>query len=203
MGHTLFLAALINVSGGMGYLLPALVGVESMGIPSPGETALILAGVLASKGKLQIELVIVIACLSAIIGDNIGYFVGRYVGRDVLEGPGPFQSHRVHAIAAGDRFFEKHGGKAVFLGRWVALVRISAAWMAGITEMKFSHFFFWNALGGITWATTVALVAYFAGNAAADALGTYGIYAAGAGVVITIGVYLWHRRRARDRAHTS
>ena len=194
------LAAIFSVSGGLGYLLPAMIGLESMGIPSPGETALVLAAVLASKGKLQIELVIVIASASAIVGDNIGYWIGRTVGRDVLEAPGPMHARRVKLIAAGDRFFDKHGSKAVFLGRWVALVRISAAWMAGITEMRFSHFFIWNALGGITWATTVGLVGYFAGDAAAHAINTVGVYAAIAIGLLVVGGFGYLKVRER-RAH--
>ena len=110
----LALAALISVSGGLGYALPAIVGLESMGVPSPGETALVLAAVLASEGKLQIWLVIVIAAASAIVGDNIGYWLGRLIGREVLEAPGPFQKRRKRLIAIGQRFFDKHGGKAVF-----------------------------------------------------------------------------------------
>src|ERR1039457_6984829 len=81
------LAAIFGISNSLGYLLPAIIGLESMGVPSPGETALILAAVLASAGKLQIWLVIVIAAASAILGDNAGYWLGRRFGRDVLEAP--------------------------------------------------------------------------------------------------------------------
>ncbi len=83
------LGAIISVSSSLGYLLPAIIGLESMGVPSPGETALVLAAVLASQGKLQIWLVILIGVSSAIIGDNLGYWLGRRFGRDVLEAPGP------------------------------------------------------------------------------------------------------------------
>jgi membrane protein DedA with SNARE-associated domain len=191
------LAAIIGVSGSLGYLLPAVIGLESMGIPSPGETALVLSGVLASQGKLRIELVIPIAAASAIVGDNIGYLIGRKLGREVLEARGPLRAHRVRLVAAGDRFFDKHGSKAVFLGRWVALVRVSAAWMAGISEMRFTHFFFWNALGGISWATTVGLVAYFAGHAAANAINKAGVFAAiGLGVMI-VGTVAYVKIRER------
>src|SRR4051794_41033683 len=147
----LLLGALFSISSGLGYLLPAIVGLESLGIPSPGETALILASVLASQGKLNVFAVLAIGISAAIIGDNIGYWIGRKLGREVLEAPGPLQKRRKLVIAAGDRFFQKHGGKAVFLARWVALVRVAAAWLAGINKMQFSHFFAWNALGGITW----------------------------------------------------
>jgi membrane protein DedA with SNARE-associated domain len=110
-------------------------------------------------------------------------------------------ARRVRLIDAGDRFFAKHGNKAVFLGRWVALVRISAAWMAGISGMRFSHFFIYNALGGITWATTVGLVAYFAGDAAAKAINQFGVFAAIAIGVMIVGLVVFVRVRER-RAHS-
>jgi membrane-associated protein len=196
------LAALISVSGGLGYALPAIVGLESMGVPSPGETALVLAAVLASEGKLQIWLVIVIGCSAAIVGDNVGYWLGRKIGREVLEAPGPLQKRRVRLIAIGERFFDKHGGKAVFLARWVALVRIAAAWFAGIEEMRFREFFVWNALGGITWGTTYGLVGYFGGKGAADAITHYGVIAAIVlGVVVVVALVAMkvrERRRGSD-----
>ncbi|HET9718784.1 MAG TPA: DedA family protein, partial [Solirubrobacteraceae bacterium] len=172
----LITAAIISVSSSLGYLLPAIIGLESMGVPSPGETALVLAAVLASQGKLQIWLVILIGVASAIVGDNIGYLLGRHFGRDVLEAPGPFHKRRVQVIGAGDRFFERHGPKAVFFARWIALIRFAAAWLAGINGMRYRQFFFWNAIGGITWGVTYGLVGYFAGSAAADAISRFGIY---------------------------
>jgi membrane-associated protein len=196
------LAAIINVSSSLGYLLPAIIGLESMGLPSPGETALVLAAVLASQGKLQIWLVILIGVSSAIIGDNAGYLLGRRFGREVLEAKGPFHRHRVNVIAAGDRFFDKHGPKAVFFARWIALVRFAAAWLAGINEMRFRQFFFWNALGGISWGVTYGLVGYFAGSAAADAISKFGVYAAIALAVLLVGglvVLKLRERRARER----
>lgn len=199
----LVLAALFSISSGLGYLLPAIVGLESLGIPSPGETALILASVLASQGQLNVFAVLAIGIAAAIIGDNIGYWLGRKLGREVLEAPGPLQHRRKMVIAAGDRFFDKHGGKAVFLARWVALVRVAAAWLAGINKMKFSHFFAWNALGGITWATTVVLVGYFGGQAAADAITKYGLIAAVvlvAGIIAVVGVMKYRERRAHTKA---
>ncbi len=191
------IAVIFGISSSLGYVLPALIGLESMGVPSPGETALVLAAVLASQGKLHIWLVILIAIASAIIGDNLGYFLGRWIGRDVLTAPGPFRKRRITAIDAGDRFFQKHGGKAVFIGRWIALVRFATAWLAGINEMKFIHFFLWNAAGGISWAITYGLVGYYGGKAAGNVLSKAGI--AGAillGVAIVGGlVYMKVRER--------
>jgi membrane-associated protein len=191
--------AIINVSSKLGYLLPAIIGLESMGVPSPGETALVLAAVLASQGKLQIWLVIVIGIASAIAGDNLGYFLGRRLGRDVLEANGPFHERRIALIAAGDRFFERHGPKAVFFARWIALVRFAAAWLAGISEMRFAEFFVYNALGGITWGITYGLVGYFAGSAAANAITSFGIYAAIVIAVLLVGGYALIKRREHRR----
>jgi len=196
----LALAAIISVSSSLGYALPAIIGLESMGVPSPGETALVLAAVLASQGKLQIWLVIVIAAASAIVGDNTGFLLGRRFGREVLEAPGPFRRRRIALIRIGDGFFEKHGPKAVFFARWIALVRFAAAWLAGINGMRFRHFFFWNALGGISWAITYGLVGYFAGSAAADAISTFGVYAFAVLGVLFIGyLYFKLRERREDR----
>ena len=196
----LTLAAIISVSSSLGYALPEIIGLESLGVPSPGETALVLAAVLASQGKLQIWLVILIAVVSAIVGDNIGYLLGRRFGRDVLERPGPFHRRRMEVIAAGDRFFAKHGPKAVFLARWIALVRFAAAWLAGINEMPFPQFFIYNALGGITWAVTFGLVGYFAGSAAADAITKFGVYAAVALAALAVGGYVFFKTRERRLA---
>jgi len=190
-------AAIIHLSNNLGYVLPAIIGLESMGIPSPGETALVLAAVLASQGKLDITLVLVIGIASAIVGDNIGYLAGRRLGRDVLEAPGPFRKRRVMVVRAGDRFFQRHGGKSVFLARWVALVRVAAAWLAGINGMPFKKFFFWNALGGITWGLTFGLVGYFGGQAAANVIAEAGLIGAAFFVVVLVGAYVYVRRRER------
>ena len=173
-----------------------------MGIPSPGETALVLAAVLASQGKLEIWLVILIGVASAIAGDNIGYLLGRRFGRDALVARGPLRPHRMRAVAYGDRFFERHGARAVFLARWIALVRFAAAWLAGINRMPFRLFFFWNALGGISWGITFGLVGYYAGEAGAGVLAKVGIAGAillglaAAGFVVFVKV---RSRRRRDQ----
>ncbi len=195
------LAAIFGLSNSLGYLLPAIIGLESMGVPSPGETALVLAAVLASQGHLQIWLVILIGVASAIIGDNTGYLLGRRYGRDVFLAKGPLHHHRERAIAAGDRFFERHGPKAVFFARWIALVRFAAAWLAGINKMRFRDFFFWNALGGITWGITYGLVGYYGGKAAGHVLAEVGIIGAAVLVLAVVGglVYVKLRDRAAER----
>jgi membrane protein DedA with SNARE-associated domain len=153
------LASLIDIAGNVGLpVLGLLVGAESMGIPLPGETALITTAIVASQGKLPIEGVIAVAAAGAIIGDNIGFFfIGRKGGRRLLERPGLFEKERRRALELGDPFFERHGSKAVFFGRWIAGLRTWASWLAGASEMHWRTFLVWNAAGGILWATTVGL----------------------------------------------
>jgi membrane-associated protein len=187
--------ALINIPAHLGYLaLFALVGVESAGVPVPGETALIASGVLAQHGELSIELVIVFAAAAAIVGDNVGYLIGRHGGRRLLERPGFLEHQRREIIARGEPFFDRHGPKAVFLGRWVAWLRITSAWLAGINHMRWPVFLFWNALGGIAWATSVGLLAYFLGHAAEDIFKIGGIAAALFIVALVSGYVVWRRR---------
>ncbi|HYB25816.1 MAG TPA: DedA family protein [Solirubrobacteraceae bacterium] len=193
-------AAILGISNSLGYLLPAIIGLESMGIPSPGETALVAAAVLASQGKLEIWLVILIGVCSAIVGDNIGYLCGRRFGRSAFTAPGPFMHHRVRAIRVGDKFFERHGPKAVFVGRWIALVRFATAWLAGINRMPFKQFFFWNALGGITWGVTYGLVGYYGGQAAASVLAEAGIVGFALLLILPLVIYLVVQRRGRRAA---
>jgi membrane protein DedA with SNARE-associated domain len=197
------LAAILGVSNSLGYLLPAIIGLESLGIPSPGETALVAAAVLASQGKLEISLVILIGVCSAIVGDNIGYLLGRRFGRSVFTAPGPFMNHRIRAIRYGDGFFERHGPKAVFIGRWIALVRFATAWLAGINRMPFKQFFFWNALGGIAWGVTYGLVGYFGGQAAAHVLAEAGIVGFVVLLILPLVIYVVVKRRERRAAGRS
>jgi membrane-associated protein len=201
------LAAIVNVSHLVevfGYpLLFVAVMAESSGVPIPGETALITAAVLASGGKLQIELVIAIAAIAAIVGDNIGYLIGRRGGRWLLERPGRFQDQRRQALQNGEVFFERHGPKAVFLGRFVLGLRVWASWLAGATHMRWRSFVFWNALGGICWATAIGLLAYFLGHAAGNAIEAFGIYGLAAVLIALAGGVVAHRRHRRRSASAS
>jgi membrane protein DedA with SNARE-associated domain len=197
------LALLINVSHLVevaGYpLLFLIVMGESSGVPLPGETALITAGILASKGKLQLELVIALAAAGAIIGDNIGYLVARKGGRWLLERPGRFERQRREVLLIGEPFFERHGPKAVFFGRFILGLRTWASWLAGATRMPWPSFLFWNAAGGICWATAVGLIAYYLGSSAKNAIETFGLWGLVAGVLAIIGAVVLHRRYRRRR----
>ena len=169
-------------------LLFLVVMLESFGIPLPGETALIFFGVLASKGNYSIMWVIVIAAAAAIIGDNLGYWlIGRLGGRALFRRHRWLKRWSDSVLPRAERIMRRHGGKTVFFGRFVAILRFTAAWVAGLGRMPWWRFLFWNAVGGIVWATVVGLVAFYGGKAAADAIQSYGLYAA-AGVAVLVVV---------------
>jgi membrane protein DedA with SNARE-associated domain len=195
------LAAIIDVKHLVqvfGYpLLFLIVMSESGGLPVPGETGLITAAVLASQGKLKIELVIALAAAAAIVGDNIGYLIGRKGGRWLLERPGPFLRQRRQVLTTGQPFFERHGPKAVFFGRFVLGLRVWASWLAGATHMHWRSFVLWNALGGITWATGIGLIAYFLGHSASNAIEAFGLYGLAAVLVAIVSALVVHRRHRR------
>jgi membrane protein DedA with SNARE-associated domain len=196
-------ASLVNVTHLVevsGYpLLFLVVMAESSGVPIPGETGLIAAAVLASLGKLQIELVIPIAAVAAIIGDNVGYMIGRKGGRWLLERPGRFQRQRLETLKTGESFFDRHGPKAVFFGRFVLGLRVWASWLAGATHMPWRSFVLWNALGGIIWATGVGLIAYFIGHSAGNAIQAFGYYGLAAVVIALVSAFFMHRRHRREQ----
>ncbi len=177
-----------------------LVAMESSGIPVPGETALIAAAVLASQGKMVLWEVLLVAALGAIVGDNIGYWIGRKGGRAALLRFRITRGTAERLLPPGERFFEKHGPKTVFLARFIAGLRVVAAWIAGITHMHWRTFLVWNALGGIVWAVGYGLLAYYFGKALVDAISTYGLYAAVVIAVVAVAAFVgyryWKRRRA-------
>src|SRR6266496_286310 len=178
-------------------LLALLVGGESAGVPLPGETALITGSILASQGKLWLPIVIVVAAAAAIVGDNIGYELGRHGARRVLSRPGRLEDRRRAFLERGEAFFEHHGGKTVFLGRWLPFLRITAAWLAGANRMPWPRFFAWNALGGISWAISVGVFAYLAGEVAVRILHDAGyvvLAVVALGLIALAGWYLFRRR---------
>jgi membrane protein DedA with SNARE-associated domain len=169
-------------------LLFAAVAIESFGIPVPGETALIAFGILASQGHYSIAVVIAVAAAGAIVGDNLGFWlIGRKGGRAVLMRSAWLERRTQHALPRAEALVERYGGRAVFFGRFVSVLRETIAWVAGLAGMSWPRFLFWNAFGGIVWATAVGLVAYFGGKALADTVSRYGLYVA---VVIVVAVVL-------------
>jgi membrane protein DedA with SNARE-associated domain len=176
-------------------LLFAVVLIESFGIPLPGETALIAFGVLASQGHYSIVEVIAVAAAGAIVGDNLGYWlIGRLGGRALFERWGPLKRYADRVITRAEEFMRRWGGAAVFFGRFVSVLRYTVAWVAGLSRMDWWKFLFWNAAGGIAWATAVGLIAYYAGDAVASAIQRYGLYAIGGIVLVVVAVWLVRRR---------
>jgi membrane protein DedA with SNARE-associated domain len=168
-------------------ILFAVVLVESFGVPLPGETALIAFGVLAAQGHYSIALVIAIAAAGAIIGDNLGYWlIGRVGGRALFRRWHWLNQYSDRVLPRAETLMQRHGGKTVFFGRFVSILRYTVAWVAGLSRMQWSRFLFWNAAGGIVWAAAVGLTAYYAGQAAADAIARYGLYAAAIVIVVVI-----------------
>jgi membrane protein DedA with SNARE-associated domain/membrane-associated phospholipid phosphatase len=148
-----------------GYLL-ILFGVmlESTGVPLPGETILLAAGVLVQRGRLDLGDVIVFGILGAVVGDQIGYWVGRGGGRPFVLRWGRYVFITPERLGRAEAFFERHGGKAVFLARFFSGLRVFGALVAGISRMRWGTFILYNALGGAVWATAVVLVGYFLGS---------------------------------------
>lgn len=174
----------------LGYIgLAAAIFIETTGIPAPGESALVAASVLAASGRLSISVVIASAGAAAIAGDNLGYMLGRRFARPFLARGGRFSEQRRRLLACGERFFARHGAKAVFLGRWLPFARMTSAWLAGATRMRWRTFALFNALGGIGWAASVGGAAYALGNAGAHTLLIAGI--AGLALAATLVVRHW------------
>ncbi|HEY7147949.1 MAG TPA: DedA family protein [Gaiellaceae bacterium] len=178
-------------------LLALLVGGESAGIPLPGETALITGAILASQDKLSLSIVIAVAALAAIVGDNIGFQLGRHGARRLLTRPGRFEERRLELVERGEAFFLRHGGKTVFLGRWLPFLRITAAWLAGAHHMSWPRFLFWNAAGGIAWAVSVGVFAYFAGHLAIRILHDAGYVLLALVAIVFVSLALWYVFRRR------
>ena len=178
-----------------------IVMFESGGIPLPGETALVAAGVFASQGKLNIVEVIAVAAVAAIVGDNIGYWIGRTGGRKLLDRSKFLRRWSEGALPWAERFFQRHGAKTIFIARFFSVLRVTAAWMAGISRMHWLKFLAWNAAGGICWAVLVGLLAYYLGHAATDALSQYGLIGGAVLVVLValvfVGFHLWKKRLLR------
>ena len=139
--------------------------IECTGIPVPGETMLLTASVYAATtGRLNIALVIAAAAAGAILGDNFGYLVGHKGGRALVVRYGRYIRVTTRHLRIGERFFERHGDKTVFLARFIAVLRTIGAFVAGASKMHYQTFLVWNAAGGITWATLYGLLAYGLGR---------------------------------------
>ncbi len=183
-------------------LIFALVGtiilLESMGIPLPGEITLISASLLAATGGVSIWGVAIAASIGAIIGDSIGYYIGRRGGRPLLERLGRrFPKHfGPHHLARAERIFARWGVWAVFFGRFVALLRILAGPLAGALRVPYRKFLVANATGGVVWAFGTGFAIYYAGHAAERYLKDFSWIALAVAIVAGLGTTYYLRRRA-------
>lgn len=170
------------------FVLFAAVAVESAGLPFvPGELTLIAAAVLAAKHEhFSITWVIVVAAAAAAIGFGIGYWIGRAGGRRLLDRWDLTRRYAAKALPPAERFFERHGSKTVFIARFVAVLRGTAALIAGITEMSWWRFVAWDVAGAIVWAIVYGLLAYYLGHAVVDAVSRYSAY--GAAVIVVVAI---------------
>jgi membrane protein DedA with SNARE-associated domain len=188
-----------------GYGAVALaVGLESIGVPLPGEATLVAAAIYAgTTGRLDIALVIVAAAGGAIVGDNIGFWIGREAGFRLLRRYGPYVRLTPERLRLGHWLFRRHGGKVVFFGRFVSILRTFAALLAGANRMTWPHFLFYNAAGGIVWATLYGLGAFFLGQQLDRIAGPVGIALAAVAVAALAAAFLFLRKneaRLEDEA---
>ena len=173
-----------------------LVGAESLGIPLPGETALITAGIYAGHThRLSPWLIFAVAAAGAIIGDNIGYWIGDKGGYRLARRYGHKVRLDEQKLKIARYLFDGHGGKVVFFGRFVSILRTYAAFLAGTSKMRWRMFFVANASGGIVWAGIYTLAAYLAGTALQQVSGTLNWVLLGVAVVAVAAAILIVRRQ--------
>jgi undecaprenyl-diphosphatase len=189
LGHwsylVLFLGAALESSAFLGFLIP-------------GETIVILGGVLCSAGVLALWETLVIVTAGAIIGDSIGYELGRTLGRPWLERHGRLVGMHGGMLSRVDELFARHGGKAVLLGRFVGFLRAMAPFVAGASRMPYRTFLLYNALGALVWAPAFVLLGYFLGESWTVAEKWIGRVGLVLGVLVVIAAVVFFRRRGRN-----
>jgi membrane protein DedA with SNARE-associated domain len=183
-----------------GYVIVALlVAAENLGLPLPGESALITAAAFAARGHLWLPGVIVSAWLGTIVGGSGGYWIGRAGGIRLVHRVGRFIGVGDAEIAKGHEFYARHGAWTVFLARFVAILRIVVGVLAGVSEMPFAKFTFYNALGGACWSVAIGVLGFtFGANLPLlhRVLGTGGLIAAAAVLLAVLIALAVRRRRA-------
>jgi membrane protein DedA with SNARE-associated domain len=183
-----------------------LVLVEDFGVPAPGETVLIAAAIYAGAGQLNIVAVGVTGFVAAVLGDNVGFAIGRYGGRALAERWGRYVFLTPKRLDKAQAFFDRQGGWIVVGARFVEGLRQANGIIAGISGMRWLRFLACNMLGAALWVGTWVTAGYFAGHHITtiyDAVTRYSLYAAGAAVVLVavwLAFHLRHRRRHRNAA---
>jgi membrane protein DedA with SNARE-associated domain len=180
------------------YAVFALIALESLGIPLPGESALIAAALYAgTTHHLNIAALAVIAATAAVIGDNAGYWIGKTGGRRLAERYGRYVRLTRTRLKVGRYLFARHGVKVVFIGRFVAVLRTYAAFLAGLSKMRWSRFLLANATGGVLWSGIYAFGAYALGSAASSIGSTITIVGWAVAGVLTAATIVIGRRSLR------
>ena len=176
-----------------------LVAAESLGVPLPGETMLIAAGVYAgSTHSLSVWVTFVVGATAAVIGDNVGFLIGVKGGYRLLHRYGRYIRVREAEIKVGRLVFDRHGGKVVFFGRFVSVLRTYAAFLAGTLKMRWRRFLAFNAAGGIVWAALYTFASYEAGSAVDRLSHTVSIAFGAVAVVVVVAAIVVVRRKARQ-----
>ncbi|NNN21829.1 MAG: DedA family protein [Acidimicrobiales bacterium] len=191
------------VSYGYGVVF-LFIAIESIGVPLPGETILITAGIYSGTShKLSVTVIFIVAALGAITGDNIGFWIGDVGGYRLLRKYGHFFAIDETKIKIGRYLFDKHGNRVVFFGRFVSILRTYAAFLAGTNKMRWKQFLFYNAAGGILWAAFYSYASYFVGSSIFSASNylnlALGVIAVG---IVVLFIFVARRKFAqlRDKA---
>ena len=181
---------LVDLFARYGYAV-VFVGVclENAGMPVPGETALLAGAALSNYGRLSLPWVIANAIVAAILGDNVGFLIGRRFGRSVLERHGRRVGLTDARLAMFDRFFKQHGARTIFIARFVTGLRVFGALLAGASDLPWPRFLFWNATGAVAWSITFGLVGYalaYSWDTLERWIGRTGLIAFGIVVVVVV-----------------
>ena len=179
-------------------LIGLVVMLESMGAPLPGESLLIGTAIYcATTHKLDIWLVIPVAIAGAVMGDNLGYLIGRSLGFRALARWGRHVGLTEERLTLGRYLFRRHGGKVVFFGRFIAILRTFAALLAGANRMPWPGFLVWNALGGVCWAGGYTLAAYLLGSQVEKISGPIGIVFGIVATIVIVSAFLFLKRNEK------
>ncbi len=181
------------------FLVTTLESSAFLGLLAPGETVVLFAGFLAEREILSLRVLFPLVCVGAILGDTIGYEIGRHLGRPWLLRHGRRVGVRPAHLRRAEAFFQKHGPKAVFFGRWMGFARALVPFIAGSTQMRYRVFFKYNAMAALSWGVVTLLIGFFAGaswRVVEKWIGRGGLIIGLLGFVIVLGI-LWFRRKRK------
>jgi membrane protein DedA with SNARE-associated domain len=180
----------------------ALILVEDFGIPVPGETVLIAGAIFAGSGRLNVVALGLVAFAAAVLGDNIGYLIGRFGGRALISRYGKYVFLTPERLDKAEAFFGRHGGKIISIARFIDGLRQANGLIAGITEMHWLKFLAYNAVGAALWVGTWVTIGYFAGQHITtiyNDVTKYSLYAVIAAVVVIAALIFARVRRRRGQ----